>query len=150
MCLYTYLYIYKSICMCVCMFEDMYRERERKKKFVLQIFTSGHCQNYSRLQHTATHYNTLRHCNIPQHTATHCNTLQYTTTVGAVGKYSRRGHDHHAGTHTNSSDLLFRSLFINACIRFVLGSLFIDILYLMGGGHNYTNPHTVFQSYPNS
>jgi len=35
-----------------------------------------------RVQHTATHCNTLQHtathCNTPQHTATHCNTLQHT------------------------------------------------------------------------
>ena len=37
-----------------------------------------------RLQHTATHCNTLQHtathCNTLQHTATHCNTLQHTAT----------------------------------------------------------------------
>ena len=38
----------------------------------------------SRLQHTATHCNTLEHpatpCNTLQHTATHCNTLQHPAT----------------------------------------------------------------------
>ena len=34
-----------------------------------------------RLQHTATHYNTLQHRQTLQHSATHCNTLQYSSIV---------------------------------------------------------------------
>jgi len=45
-----------------------------------------------KVQHTATHCNTLQHtathCNKLQHTATHCNTLQYTSRLCLPSLYS--------------------------------------------------------------
>ena len=85
MCAYIYIYIYTYIYMY--MYIYMYKERERKtesecvrereRENILLLCT---LDTY-RVQHTATHCNTLQHtathCNTLEHTATHCNTLQH-------------------------------------------------------------------------
>ena len=50
----------------------------------IQYHHNTPCYNDTKLQHTATHCNTLQNtatqCNTLQHTAQHCNTLQNTAT----------------------------------------------------------------------
>jgi len=61
-----------------------------------------------RLQHTATHCNTLQHtathCNTLQHTATHCNTLQYTAIQCNILQHTATHCNtlHHTATHCNT------------------------------------------------
>ena len=61
-----------------------------------------------RLQHTATHCNTLQrtatHCTTLQHTATHCNTLQHTATHCNTLRHART-HMPIAFTRTNTPSL---------------------------------------------